>query len=187
MSRAIMDDKRPAAGQANPPKQPPFPPNSNCGSVPLRHLQNRVTLESAQSPGNPLKSMPRLLVYDGSCGFCSRSVQFILRHERRCDLLFVRRDSELGKTLRHRYHFEAVESLLWIADGKAFIESTAVLSAAKYLGGIWGLLATLGLLVPLPLRDWGYRFIARNRRRFSPGAASCLVPTAEQQNRFLTD
>ncbi|MBV9781581.1 MAG: DUF393 domain-containing protein [Acidobacteriaceae bacterium] len=37
-----------------------------------------------------------ILVYDGSCGFCSRSVQFMLRHERRHDLLFVTRDSELG-------------------------------------------------------------------------------------------
>ena len=55
-----------------------------------------------------------MLVYDGSCGFCSRSVQFILRHERRHDLLFVTRDSPLGKDLRRKFHLEAVESMLWI-------------------------------------------------------------------------
>ncbi len=126
-----------------------------------------------------------LLVYDGSCGFCARSVQFILRHERRHDLLFVPRDSELGKDLRRQYHLEAVESMLWIANGQAAIESGAVLNAAKYLGGVWSALATLGSIVPPFLRNPVYRFIARNRRRFSTSANACLLPTAEQQARFL--
>ena len=127
-----------------------------------------------------------LLVYDGSCGFCSRAVQFILRHERRHDLQFVPRDSQLGKDLRRRFHLEAVESLLWIADGQAHTESAAVLRSARYLGGIWSALAAVGSLVPSPIRNAAYRFIARNRKRLSRRAAACLVPTAEQQTRFLS-
>lgn len=127
-----------------------------------------------------------ILVYDGSCGFCARSVQFILRHEQRHDLLFVPRDSELGKELRRKFHLEAVESMLWIADGRAAIESNATLNAAKYLGGIWAMLAAIGSLVPDPLRNWAYRLIARNRRRLSSRMKSCLVPTPEQRARFLT-
>lgn len=126
-----------------------------------------------------------MLVYDGSCGFCSRAVRFILRHERRHDLLFVPRDSELGQELRRHFHLEAVESMLWVADGKAAMESDAVLRAARYLGGGWSWLSAFGALCPAPLRNWGYRVIARNRRRLSSGAASCLVPTAEQRGRFL--
>ena len=127
-----------------------------------------------------------MLVYDGSCGFCSRAVQFILRHERRHDLLFVPRDSSLGQDLRRTHHLETVESLLWIADGHAAIESDSVLRAADYLGGGWSRLATLGTLCPAGLRNWGYRLIARNRRRFSSGVAVCLVPTAQQRARFLS-
>lgn len=128
-----------------------------------------------------------LLVYDGSCGFCSRTVQFILRHERSHDLCFVTRESAFGQDLRRRFHLEAVESLLWISDGQAAIESNAVLRAAAYLGGIWAFLAALGSLVPSSLRNWGYRLIARNRRRFSSSAAAtCLVPTPEQRSRFFT-
>jgi predicted DCC family thiol-disulfide oxidoreductase YuxK len=140
----------------------------------------------AQLAHNPLTATSQpMLVYDGSCGFCSRSVQFILRHESRHDLLFVPRDSELGKDLRRQFHLEAVESMLWIADGEAAIESSAVLRAAKYLGGIWSALAAIGSLIPAALRNWGYRLIARNRRRLSAAATSCLVPTAEQRARFL--
>jgi len=126
-----------------------------------------------------------LLVYDGSCGFCSRAVQFILRHERRHDLQFVPRDSPLGQNLRRQFHLEAVESMLWIDDGQAAIESNAVLRAADYLGGFWRALSALGSLVPPGLRDWSYRWIARHRRRFSTEAARCFVPTADQKARFL--
>src|SRR5664279_6168876 len=122
-----------------------------------------------------------ILVYDGSCGFCGRAVQFILRHERRHDLLFVPRDSALGKDLRRDFHLETVESMLWIADCRAAIESGAVLSAAKYLGGVWSALASLGLLIPPTLRNWAYRLIARNRRRLSGCVQACLVPTSEQR------
>ena len=126
-----------------------------------------------------------LLVYDAACGFCAHSVQFILRHERRHDLRFVPRDSELGRELRRRFHLEAVESLLWIDGDRAFIESDAVLNSAKYLGGVWAALARLGSLVPAFLRNPGYRFVARNRRRFSSSFSACLVPTAAQRARFL--
>ena len=126
-----------------------------------------------------------MLVYDGSCGFCSRAVQFILGHEQRHDLLFVTRDSALGQELRRRFHLEAVESMLWVADGKAEIESNAVLRAGRYVGGFWGLLAVLGSLCPAPLRNWTYRLIARNRRRLSTRTSACLVPTPEQRARFL--
>jgi predicted DCC family thiol-disulfide oxidoreductase YuxK len=128
-----------------------------------------------------------MLVYDGSCGFCSRAVQFILSHEHRHDLLFVPRDSTLGKDLRRTYHLESVESLLWIADGHAAIESDSVLRAAGYLGGVWSWLATLGRLCPARLRNWAYRLIARNRRRLSlRSTTACLIPTAEQRTRFLS-
>jgi predicted DCC family thiol-disulfide oxidoreductase YuxK len=74
-----------------------------------------------------------MLIYDGSCGFCSRSVQFILRHERRHDLSFVTRNSELGNELRRTHGLESVESMLWIEGGQVFTESGAVMRAAGYL------------------------------------------------------
>ena len=129
-----------------------------------------------------------LLVYDGECGFCARSIQFILRHERRHDLLFVPRQSAFGIELRQRYKLERVESMLWIEPGaqQASIESDAVLKAATYLGGIFRL-AALASLIPAPLRNPIYRWIAANRHRLSQTSAACLLPTPEQRGRFLNN
>lgn len=181
-----MDGKKVNAAEAQSQQETEFPPFSLCGSVPLWLIHNRMKQSTAELSANPLlATSPPLLVYDGSCGFCSHSVQFILRHERRHDLLFVTRDSDFGQELRRHFHLESVESMLWIAGDEASIESSAVLRAAKYLGGIWSALAIIGSLVPAPLRNWVYRLIARNRRRLS-AATSCLVPTAEQRARFLS-
>ena len=126
-----------------------------------------------------------MLVYDGTCGFCSRSVRFILRHERRHDLSFVTRNSELGKGLRRTHGLESVESMLWIEGGQVFAESGAVMKAAGYLGGWWRRLAVLGSFCPSFILNVVYKFIAKNRRRLSSKAAACLVPSPEQRKRFL--
>jgi predicted DCC family thiol-disulfide oxidoreductase YuxK len=118
-------------------------------------------------------------------GFCNRSVQFILRHERQHDLSFVTRNSELGKGLRRTHGLESVESMLWIEGGKVFAESGAVMKAAGYLGGWWRRLAVVDSFCPSYILNGVYKFIAKNRRRFSSKAAVCLSPTPEQRNRFL--
>lgn len=128
---------------------------------------------------------PPMLVFDGSCGFCQGSVQFILRHERRHDLHFVPRESELGLNLRRTYGMETVESMLWIEHGHAFARASSVLKIAAYLGGWWSGIGRVGSIVPAPLLNWLYKLIARNRRRLSPGPEQCLVPTPAQRSRFL--
>jgi predicted DCC family thiol-disulfide oxidoreductase YuxK len=127
-----------------------------------------------------------ILVYDGSCGFCSRSVQFMLRHEQRHDLLFVTRDSELGQRLRRASGLESVQSMLWIEGGQVFAKSGAVIKAAAYLGAWWSRLAVLGSFCPSFILNRVYEFIAENRRKLSSNAAVCLTPHPEQRNRFLS-
>jgi predicted DCC family thiol-disulfide oxidoreductase YuxK len=110
----------------------------------------------------------------------------MLRHERRHDLLFVTRDSELGKRLRRAHGLESVQSMLWIEGGRVFAESGAVMKAARYLGGFWSRLALLGSLCPSLILNGVYKFIAKNRRRLSSNAAVCLALSPAQRNRFLS-
>jgi predicted DCC family thiol-disulfide oxidoreductase YuxK len=141
-------------------------------------------MASAITPENEASSSP-MLVYDGSCGFCSRSVRFILRHERRHDLLFVTRDSKLGQTLRRKYGLESIQSMLWIEDGRAFAESGAVIKAAGYMGGWWSRLAAFASFLPASILNRIYKVISKYRRRLSSNVAACQVPSPEERRRFL--
>jgi predicted DCC family thiol-disulfide oxidoreductase YuxK len=126
-----------------------------------------------------------MLVFDGDCAFCHRAVQFVLTHEHRTDLLFVPRESSLGRSLREQYHLEHVESLLWIENGRAFIEFDAVAHTAAYVGGPYARLASVARPLPRPLLNAGYRSVARLRKRLAGRPRQCLLLTAAQRQRFL--
>ena len=134
-----------------------------------------------------LDNLPKdrpVLVYDGDCGFCNGSVQFVLAHEKRHDLVFVTRASDLGMSIRRHFGLEAVESMLWFEGGAVKTESESALRVAAYVGG-WCWLALIAYAIPRGLRNWGYRLIARNRQQLSGKKKSCVVPTPEQRVRFL--
>lgn len=131
-----------------------------------------------------------ILVYDGECGFCARSVQFVLAHDRRQVLRFAARDGAAGRAVRERHpQLQGVESLLWVErrDGREVVAiySDAVLETARYLGGVYGVLAALGRLVPRALRDPVYRVIAKLRKRLLGGAAVCTLPSPQELARML--
>lgn len=146
---------------------------------------------------------PPILLYDGSCGVCARSVQFILRRDRRRTLRFASLEGELGRALvAAEPSLAGVDSLIWVEPrgpvvtprgapvlppppARVLVRSRAVLEAGRYLGGAWRLLSALGRVIPSPVRDWGYDLFARNRHRVSGRTESCLLPTPEERERFL--
>ena len=133
-----------------------------------------------------------VLLFDGTCGFCARSVQFILGRERRRTLRFASLQSDFGEDVRRRHpELANVDSVIWyqppdVTGGETvLVRTAAVLRVASYLGGIWAALGRVGALVPRVIRDAVYDFIARNRHRIIRGDASCLLPSPEQRARFI--
>jgi predicted DCC family thiol-disulfide oxidoreductase YuxK len=131
-----------------------------------------------------------LLLYDGSCGLCAASVQFILRHERRQHTLrFAPLQGELGAQIRARHpELEGVDSMIWVvqhAGGeRVTVRSAAVIEVAKYLGGFWTL-AAAGAMLPARIRDAMYDFIARHRHKLLRAPEQCYLPPADMRARFL--
>jgi predicted DCC family thiol-disulfide oxidoreductase YuxK len=140
-----------------------------------------------------MSDRPAILLFDGTCGFCARNVQFVLRHERaRRSLRFASLQSGIGTQLMaRRGDLRGVDSVLWLEPAtdnspeSVLVRSAAVLRVLRYLGGIWTVVAAIGALVPRVLRDSIYDFVARHRHRLAGGGPSCLVPTPEQRSRFI--
>ena len=134
-----------------------------------------------------------MLLYDGTCGFCAESVQFVLRHDRaRRTLRFASLQGATGSEVRARHpELDAVDSVIWFepdADSRrevVLVRSTAVLRVLRYLGGAWRVLGWLGAVVPRPIRDAVYDLVARHRHKLVRGAPVCVIPTADQRDRFI--
>lgn len=132
-----------------------------------------------------------VLLYDGLCGFCDGVVQFVLRHDRRRVLRFAPLQGEFAAEVVGRHpELAEVDSLILVepaaggGEGVVRVHSDAALAVARAMGGAW---AAFGIfrLVPAPLRDGVYRFIARNRYRWFGRRATCRIPDPEVGARFV--
>jgi len=127
-----------------------------------------------------------ILFYDGVCNFCDGAVQFVLRHDRRQKFSFAPLQSPVSQQMLQAQGFEQIDMdtlVLW-HRGKVFTRSAAVLEIADILGGLFSIAAVFRI-VPTFLRDFLYRFFARNRYRWFGKKAECSIPTPSQRARFL--
>jgi predicted DCC family thiol-disulfide oxidoreductase YuxK len=130
-----------------------------------------------------------VLLYDGTCGFCSASVQFILAHERQHSLRFASLQGAVASSMRAQCAgLGNVDSMVWlepdIGTPRVWVRSAAALRVARYLAGPWRLTAA-GYLIPARARDRLYDLIAKHRHRLIPASATCWAPPAAARARFL--
>jgi predicted DCC family thiol-disulfide oxidoreductase YuxK len=136
-----------------------------------------------------MEAEPTIVLFDGRCGLCTRSVQFILKRDRHARFRFAPLESAAAARACARIGAptpQAVEpdSVIVIADGRAHERSDASLAIAARLPFPWPIFAVFRV-VPRGLRDWAYGIIARNRYRWFGRHDACMIPTPEQRARFL--
>jgi predicted DCC family thiol-disulfide oxidoreductase YuxK len=135
--------------------------------------------------------MQLVLFYDGDCGFCDRTVRFVLRHDRAGTMCFAPLQGEAAREAFARHpSLGRIDSLILIerdtvsGGDHVSVRSEAVIRVATYLGGPWRAAALLRL-VPRTVRDWGYDLIARNRHGLLRRASTCAMPDVEHRSRFV--
>ena len=127
-----------------------------------------------------------VVVFDGQCLLCNGWVQFLLRHDRSQRIRFASIQSAVGQQLLARagLQVEGLQTLLVIDGERSWQHTAAILRVLHALGWPWRL-AWVGWLVPAPLRDALYRWVARNRYRIWGRSATCMLPAPEHRARFL--
>lgn len=130
-----------------------------------------------------------VLLFDGLCGFCDKTVQHILKNDRQGTMMFAPLQSEFAKNVLDRHpRFKSIDSMI-VVERKgnvetAYARSAAAIRIASYLGGLHSL-ATVLRIIPAPIRDIFYKLFARNRYRLFGKKESCPIPTKEQRARYL--
>lgn len=133
---------------------------------------------------------PYLVLYDGLCALCNRSVRFLLEIDRHRRLSFAPLQGETARAILARHpKAAATDSLIFVRDVASEIErvtseSSGVLESLAVIGGIWRAVSWLRV-VPRPLRDLVYRSVARNRYDWFGKLDACPLPPPEVRDRFL--
>ncbi len=114
-----------------------------------------------------------VLFYDGDCGFCQRSLRVMQRMDKKQRLQYEPLQSELARSIG--IEGPNYESLVYWRRGEdqQLRLSSGTFAALRDIGGFARFLGCLGYLVPRPLRDAIYRWVAKNRNRF--GSSSCQI------------
>jgi len=127
-----------------------------------------------------------LILFDGLCGFCSASVQWLIKHDKKAVLRFAPIQSKIGRAIYRKQGLdpENIQTFLLIAEDKPYVKSEAALKIVKIRGGFWWIL-TLFYLLPRPIRDFFYDRLATCRLRLMGRRQSCMTPSESTKKRFL--
>ena len=126
-----------------------------------------------------------IVLYDGECGLCHRSVKFLIARDRG-QLYYAPLQGETAAALRAR-HPEiptTLESVVLVDRDRVFLRSKAFLYVSKYLTRPWRWGYHLRWLPALVL-DLGYRLVASMRYRIWGKYDACERPSVEQQAQLL--
>ena len=129
----------------------------------------------------------RIILFDGVCNLCNRSVIFILQKEKGPVFQFASIQSEVGRTLLEWCGLsrDYSQAIVLIDHGNVHLGSTAALRIGQTLKFPWSFLASISLLVPGFIRDLIYQQIARNRYQWFGKRDVCMLPTEDLKARFL--
>ncbi len=125
-----------------------------------------------------------LVIFDGYCNLCNRSVDFIVKRDPQGIFRFVAIQSEAGAWLAGFLKIQSEpQSVLLFSGGKIYHESDAALIIASRLKKPWSWLGILRFM-PKVMRDPIYKLVAKNRYRWFGRRQVCRMPTEEEGRLF---
>jgi predicted DCC family thiol-disulfide oxidoreductase YuxK len=116
-----------------------------------------------------------IVLYDGDCAFCQRSIRFIHENDRSGTIRFLSLRHPLADQWLQQLGVNQLnlpDSLIFIHQRKVLTQADAVLQIGRMMGGAFLPLSYLGKLIPF--RNNLYGFISRHRRKIK---ANCPMPS----------
>ena len=130
--------------------------------------------------------MQKIIFFDGVCNLCNRSVDFLIKQDKKGVLKFASLQSDFAKSFlpEDLVNSADLDSIVFSDGKKFFTKSSAVLEICKSLGGGFHFFR-IGYLLPPFLRNALYTLIANNRYKWFGKKNQCMIPTADLKERFL--
>jgi len=145
----------------------------------LYKLNTFLTVSNIETISDPV------IYFDGICNLCNGFVQFIIRHDKKELFRFASLQSSAGQEiLRSLPHPQYSDTIILRLNGKLYTRSSAALEIIKRLHGATKLLYGF-IIVPVFIRDWIYKQVAKHRYQWFGKKDQCMLPDPRFKNRFI--
>ena len=134
-----------------------------------------------EAHSRPMPSGP-VIFFDGVCNLCNAVVRWIAKRDSSGRFRFASLQSEAARLVLGEAG--RPDSMALVDREGVHFQSEAALRIARGLGPPWSVLGWL-VVVPRPVRDAVYDFVARHRYRWFGRQESCPLPAPELVDRFL--
>ena len=126
-----------------------------------------------------------IIIFDGECLFCNKSINFIIKRDKKEKFIFTTFQSEYADVLFQKYKIfnKTPDTVIVIKNDICYIKSDAVFEILKELSFSWSLCRIFKIL-PKKARDYIYDKISQNRYRFYGKKDICMTPTTQLRKRF---
>ncbi|GAB5418064.1 MAG: DCC1-like thiol-disulfide oxidoreductase family protein [Crocinitomicaceae bacterium] len=127
----------------------------------------------------------RIVFYDGDCGFCNRSVNYVLNNDTTNSIHFASLQAEVTKEIfsENNWPQPDLSTFYFMEDGILYQKSKAAFKVLRYFPWYLKWLQIFRIL-PIRFRDWIYDQVAKRRRKIAKGY--CVMPEASQRKLFLS-
>lgn len=144
----------------------------------------RSAPQQQKQPEIPVPEHP-ILFFDGVCGLCSRAVDFVIARDHKGVFRFAPLQGETARRLLTAEDLAALDTMAVATREGVYRRSSAAVRILWRLGPFWWLCGWMLWAVPRPVRDLGYRAVARSRYRLFGKHETCRLPAPHERERFL--
>ena len=129
----------------------------------------------------------KVILFDGVCNFCNGTVLKIIKLDKNNHFIFTSLQSDTGKEITSYLGIDTstIDSIILYEPSVSYeIKSTAAIKIMADFGSFWKL-AKILLIIPAPLRNAVYDYIAKNRYAWFGKKDACMIPSPELKNKFI--
>ena len=128
-----------------------------------------------------------IILFDGVCNFCDRTVKLIIKHDKADKFHFAQLQSDFAKELllKQGLNQNELSSVILIEGDRVYTKSDAVIRIAYQLSG-WPTIFSYSNWVPKTIRNFIYDLIATYRYRLFGKQDNCIIPDKKIQDKFLS-
>jgi predicted DCC family thiol-disulfide oxidoreductase YuxK len=124
-----------------------------------------------------------IVFFDGECGLCDRSVQFIIKHDLKGIFHFCPLQSSIAKEIIPE-DFLNFNTVILYDNQVIYSKSSAAFRILRKLK-TWYRILLIFTILPRFITDAIYILIARNRKRIFKSPPTCQLPSPDLQKRIL--